>query len=81
MGAPKSVSNVGSLDRSEMHAFLNGPISASNQQCTKIGYHGRREAMRMLKKHGPPRGIVATGTGKMNCYQCRMCGLWHLGHR
>ena len=62
------------------HAFLNGPSKASNQQCMKVAYPSRREALRMLKKHGPPRGQVSTGRGKMSAFKCQCCKLFHLGH-
>lgn len=62
------------------HAFLKGPSKASNQQCMKVAYPSRREAMKMIKKHGPPRGQVSTGHGKLGAFKCRTCGLFHLGH-
>ena len=66
------------------HAFLQAPFEASNQQCAKVAYPSRREAMRILKRHGPPRATVMHGGddgGKMGVFHCKTCGLYHLGHR
>ena len=63
-----------------MHAFLNGPANASNQQCSKIGYPSRREAMRIMKKHGRASPQVSSGKGKLGCFKCKICKLYHLGH-
>lgn len=62
------------------HAFLQAPFKASNQQCQKIAYPSRREAMRMLKKHGPTRPGVKSGSGKLGVFKCKICKQFHLGH-
>ena len=64
-----------------MHAFLNAAPKTANQLCGKVPYPSRRDAMRSLKKHGPPRGPTATGKGIMNAYRCGACGQYHLGHK
>lgn len=63
------------------HAFLHAPFKASNQQCAKVAYPSRREAMRMVKKHGPSRPAVKSGSGKLGAFHCNVCGLFHLGHQ
>lgn len=64
------------------HAFLNGPFKASNQQCAKVGYESRRDALRKVGKHrSASHGLTAVGVGKLNVFKCKTCGLYHLGHR
>jgi hypothetical protein len=67
-----------------MHAYLLAKDSPQVfQRCTKVAYPSRRDAnkiVRNMRHQKSSAAVVATGSGRISAYKCRICRGWHIGH-
>lgn len=63
-------------------AHLLGSTPSFAALCSKASFYSRPEALRAKNKMRRGNlGLCAHGTGRLQTYRCKCCGMFHLGNK